>query len=208
MIKSVNKEQERDNVLRKILLGKIPENYERELENALLLLDTNRKKELLKRKKRTEFAAAVFASAAAVTLARELCGNENKLFVIKKDENGKPFFEGEDRLFISLTHSFPYYAAAISDTPIGIDAEKTRSVNIAVADRMFTENEKNYVGKNNRRFFEIWTKKEAYSKFTGRGLAENFKSFDVLTPPLSLNFTFTEKDDAVIAVYTGSVDPV
>ena len=66
---------------------------------------------------------------------------------------------------------------------------------------MFTENEQKYVGKDKIRFLEIWTKKEAYSKFTGKGISEKFSSFDVLLPPLSDNFTVTIDNDTVVVIY-------
>lgn len=39
------------------------------------------------------------------------------------DDDGKPLIKG-NRAFFSLSHSYPWVIAAISDTPIGIDIEK------------------------------------------------------------------------------------
>ena len=190
--------------MKKIFIGILPENYKEKLTDEEKTLDKKRIEELSSRKKETEYAISVYASAAAVRLAKEFIGDENAEFIFERDGRGKPYFKNTDGLFFSISHSFPHYAVAVSDNPVGIDIEKIRDVNLNISKRMFTENERKYVGQNIGRFFEIWTKKEAYSKFTGKGLGEKFSSFDVLLPPLADNFTFELKDGAAVAVYSVS----
>lgn len=45
---------------------------------------------------------------------------------IKRTENGKPYTEGN--VFFSLSHTEDFIACAVSDSEIGIDAERMRSV--------------------------------------------------------------------------------
>lgn len=76
--------------------------------------------------------------------------------------------------YISITHtdmdgSVAEYIA-ISDFPIGIDAENVRrDVNIGIAKRFFSRDEAEYIGDNKDRFLEIWRKREAYGKMTRAG---------------------------------------
>lgn len=188
--------------MKNIFISGIPENYEDELQEKIKMLNKKRVEYLSERKIRDEFAVSVFASAAAAELAGKILNKKSCELIFCKDEFGKPFFENINGFYFSISHSFPFYAAAVSDRPIGIDVEKIRDVNLNIAKRMFTENEREYIGKDKIRFFEIWTKKEAYSKFTGKGLGEKFSSFDVLLPPLADNFTFEIKNEAACAVYT------
>ena len=51
------------------------------------------------------------------------------------------------------------------------------------------------------RFFEIWTAKEAYMKYTGKGFAEGFKSFSVFGVP-GVGFETGRLDGAPHVVYT------
>jgi 4'-phosphopantetheinyl transferase len=187
--------------LKKILIGKMPPNYEEELAEKLKMLSPQRAEYLSWRKIKDDFAVSVYASAAAAELAGEYLCKKTTDIIFDRDENGKPFIKDSDDINLSISHSYPFYAEAISDKPIGIDIEKIRDVNPNIAKRAFTENEREYTGSSKERFFEIWTKKEAYAKFTGNGLAEGFRSFDVLLPPIADNLTFEIKNEAAIAIY-------
>ena len=100
----------------------------------------------------------------------------------RRDKNGKPYADGLD-IHFSLSHSGNLAVCAVSDKPVGIDVEKVRSVNMRVAQKMFTQKEQYYIFSDKRkiqkRFFEIWTKKEAYVKRLGTGISD-FQSFDVI----------------------------
>lgn len=125
-------------------------------------------------------------SLAAGMLARQGIakhfGINPKDIKFRCDQNGKPYAEGLD-IHFSLSHSGDLAVCAISDTPVGIDVEKVRHVNTGVAKKWFTEQEQAFVfsdkTKAQRRFFEIWTKKEAYAKRTGAGIPA-FKKFSVI----------------------------
>ena len=125
-------------------------------------------------------------SLAADMLVRksisEELGIKKEDIVFETNENGKPYAVGLD-IHFSLSHSGEYVFLALSDKPVGIDAEKVRDVNTDIADRMFTNEERQYVFKEEEkikeRFFEIWTKKEAYVKMLG-GKVSDFLGFSVL----------------------------
>jgi len=125
-------------------------------------------------------------SLAADMLVRDAISKElgikKEEIVFETNENGKPYAKGLN-IHFSLSHSGDLVFLALSDGPVGIDAEKMRDVNLDIANRMFTEGEKDYVFKEEEkvkeRFFEIWTKKEAYVKMLG-GRVLDFLSFSVL----------------------------
>ncbi len=125
--------------------------------------------------------------------ANELCEVNDP--VILKSEYGKPYFRDLPIKF-SVSHSGDRVILAASDKEIGADIQKVNSRAVRVAERFFTEGECAYVGGDCARFFEIWTKKEAYAKWHGGGLAAT-KDVDVT----ALDF-YTETDgEYVIAVY-------
>ncbi len=94
--------------------------------------------------------------------------------------SGKPFFEHRMCDF-SITHTQNHvFCALISggNRPlrIGVDAEDIDRPDLSntneMAARWFTENEQNafLVNPTKESFLRIWTRKEAYCKYTGEGL--------------------------------------
>lgn len=85
------------------------------------------------------------------------------------NKNGKPFAINYPNLHFSITHSENMSIIAFCDSEIGIDCEHfTKKVTKEVAKRFFTKNEFSTY-KDNYRL--LWVAKEAYVKYTGKGLA-------------------------------------
>ena len=129
--------------------------------------------------------------------AKELCGASDP--VILRTEAGKPYFADLPIRF-SLSHSGQKVILAVSQHEIGADIEQILPRSTDVAKRFFTERERAYVFAAETealsRFYEIWTKKEAYGKYLGCGLS-GVTSTDVT----ALRF-YTENDGTyAIAVY-------
>jgi 4'-phosphopantetheinyl transferase len=110
--------------------------------------------------------------------------------------HGKPYFDAPplSRAYFSISHSGRYWAALFHETEVGLDIEdkglrrgvydRERLERIAV--RFFAPAERDYFLKaeseddSRTRFFEIWTGKEAYMKYTGNGFAQSLTSFSVV----------------------------
>ena len=92
---------------------------------------------------------------------------------------GKPYVQGLPMQF-SLSHTGTYLAAAFDTTPVGVDAELVRPVSQRLAQRICTRSDWDYLSQGRdfdpqdegqrRRFFEIWTAKEAWFKREGTGI--------------------------------------
>lgn len=98
------------------------------------------------------------------------------------DDNGKLFIPGEE-IHVNLSHSGDWAVCAVSDGSVGIDIERVKTADIAIAKRFFTPQEYNYI-KNSAlqddAFFEMWVRKESFIKAVGKGLAIPLSSFSVL----------------------------
>ena len=117
---------------------------------------------------------SVLAELLCKQLAGEFLSRNIEEIIIKKDEKGKPFLAGEN-VHISISHSGEYVAAAVADTPVGIDIEVMKSPDMRVAERLCTESDREYLfGDNGEpqdiKFYKIWTAKEAYFKRKGTGI--------------------------------------
>lgn len=98
---------------------------------------------------------------------------------VKRTENGKPYLYGCP-LHIGVTHTNDTVLIAVNEKPFGIDCESVdRTVGNfrRIAEKYYSDNEKAYVFEKSedqteiqKRFLEIWVKKEAYVKYTGEGL--------------------------------------
>lgn len=101
-------------------------------------------------------------------------------FEILKTDNGKPYIKTCHSLYFNVSHSKDLQAVAISDSEVGVDIEFIRKVDLRAVKR-FTKAEEEYILSENslERFFEVWTKKEAYLKYNGVGLSGGLNSFNV-----------------------------
>ena len=88
--------------------------------------------------------------------------------------SGKPYFPFFPEYHFSLSHTEGAVLVAVSDQPIGADIEHSRFVEEAVFDRVLTRSERKamllHSAGAKASFLEIWTRKEAYLKWTGEGL--------------------------------------
>ena len=121
-------------------------------------------------------AAEMFAEATGLEL-----GDMSR--EILRAEKGKPYFK-ELPLQFSVSHTEDLWVCLISDgtEPVGVDIQQIKETRQdRVSERYFTDDEKVYLKENSRNtFFEIWTRKEAYAKYTGRGLTKELKKVSTL----------------------------
>lgn len=99
---------------------------------------------------------------------------------IVKNPHGKPYFKNLDKIYFNISDSYDLKAVAIGEREVGVDIEKIRKANLSVSKR-FTQTEREYILEQDsqKRFFEVWTRKEAYLKYKGVGLSGGLDSFDV-----------------------------
>lgn len=106
---------------------------------------------------------------------------EPLLLTYRYGEKGKPYFENIP-LFFNLSHSGEYVLCAVSRRELGADIQKIQSTDVLkLAKRFFSESEcRTLEGceshrERQRLFFGFWTRKEAYGKLTGEGLAATLR---------------------------------
>jgi 4'-phosphopantetheinyl transferase len=76
----------------------------------------------------------------------------------------------------NISHSGDLVACAIApDGRVGIDVERTREIRIEGLQKFLHPRERVWVGADQRRFFELWTQKEAIVKGFGRGGVANLR---------------------------------
>lgn len=115
-------------------------------------------------------------------------------------ENGKPV---ADNCYVSVSHSGDTAVVCKSDRPIGIDIEKidTPREFQRLAERYFSSAELQYFNDEPtaQRFYEIWTKKEAYSKISGEGIKMIARGFDTFSLK-DVTFKTEKRENYIITV--------
>ena len=116
-------------------------------------------------------------------ISKELKINK-ELVNILTDKFGKPYINNFGNFHFNTSHSSNILVCGISEQQIGVDVEKIKPIKNKIVERFFTIQEKEYVYKTssdqNKRFIEVWTKKEAYIKWVGKGIEIQLNSFDVI----------------------------
>lgn len=115
-------------------------------------------------------------------LARELCLDKEKI-IIDTTQYGKPYIKHPKGFHFNISHTKDIIVCGLSDSPIGVDIEKIKPIKKKIVEKFFNLHEKAYVysdlEKKDDRFTEIWTRKEAYVKWIGKGMEVGFDIFDV-----------------------------
>lgn len=118
---------------------------------------------------------------------------DGKSLVICTNEFGKPYLKDYPNVHYNISHKDEIIVCAISNEPIGVDIEVVNSINERVLKRFFSDEEKRYilsmVEGRAERFIEVWTQKESYVKWRGRGMSIPFYSFDVFNVSDALIYT-------------------
>jgi len=119
-----------------------------------------------------------------------LLGKDFNKLKINYFNNKKPYVE-QSNLDFNLSHSADYFAFAISNLEniyvgVHIEVVKMNLEIVPIINNYYHKNEISYIlisGSNNLtrqlRFYEVWTRKEAFLKMLGIGLSEKLSEIDM-----------------------------
>ena len=119
-------------------------------------------------------------SLVAGLLLRHACGVTDDS-MLAFGEKGKPYLTS-GRMHFNISHSGEYVVLALAGREVGVDIEKIRPYPAAVAEKVFTAAEREwlYSQKSDEVFYRLWTAKESIMKASGLGLSMAAGSFCVL----------------------------
>lgn len=160
--------------------------FDKELyQKAYNAMSPERKAKADRYKQEADKRSCVFTDMLLRELLRDNYAVTEPEFYI--DGNQKPHLAG-DKIHFSLSHSGDFAACALDSSPIGIDIERIRTVELPLIKKVCTDEELSFVLKNKDstigkdtclRFLMVWCSKEAYLKYTGEGLKGGLKSISV-----------------------------
>lgn len=155
----------------------IREVSEAELMETFDNMNEKRKERCLRYKYDDDKRRMLAGEYLAKSLAKEFFGASEEDISLINLESGQPEISSKGRkLYVSISHSGCFAAAAVSLAPVGIDIEVIRDVPEGVVRKAFSAEEADFVRsaeseeEKKQRFLRIWTAKEAYLKLKGTGL--------------------------------------
>lgn len=117
--------------------------------------------------------------------AADYTGLPSSTFRRVQEEGQKPQLTGGPKLHFSVSHSGDYWMCAFGAQPVGLDLQNNRPCRAeALARRFFHTAEVEYLerkGFSLEAFYRIWTAKESFVKWSGRGFGAGFSDFSVLS---------------------------
>ena len=161
------------------------------------LLSQTEKDRVLAYKKPIDQKRSVATKILVRKAVKENFGIED--YVLKRNETQKPVL---DFCYLSFSHSDNMAFCALSDKPVGIDAEKIRSLKKSEKYHFFTNEENIYVNSSSNTelsFLEIWTRKEALFKCSDISVSK-LSSFSVITDFDEYSFKTEVLDDYIISI--------
>lgn len=146
-------------------------------------------------------------------LLRNRYGLSDKEFVFDILAHGKPILHGHPEIHFSMSHCKDGILCVVDDAgPVGCDIESLRhKYSEALLNHVCNEEEKLLIHNaedSQIAFIELWTKKEAYLKYTGEGISNDLRS--TLCPELLSSVeivTATDRDNGFAYSICRQVQP-
>lgn len=152
----------------------------------------------------------VFSELLIRSVASKILNIDFNKIRIDTNSYGKPFLPDYPQLHFNVSHSNKVVTIFFSDSPVGIDIEHIDSPHLKIADRFFANKEKEYVFSDDSqaitRFYEVWTRKEAYIKYLGKGLSVHLNSFDVFNEELDPFYKTYNIDNYIVSTFSTRKD--
>jgi len=124
----------------------------------------------------------------------------------------KPLLINDSSIHFSISHSQNLIAVSFSENNIGLDIERIQDAPFYLINYIFHPYECEYINKNNNlnelRFFEIWTKKEAFGKYTGSGLDYNLEEFNTISKKVKKNFYTSVYKNYILSIYSKNISTI
>lgn len=130
-------------------------------------------------------------------------------FTYTYGQKGKPYFNNLP-IYFNLSHSGDYVLCVVADTEVGADIQQMNDNDYwRTAERFFQQDEVAMmrqlatVEEQKRLFYKLWTRKEAYGKFTGEGITKALSADMIDFPKDTLWEEYENLDGYCIAVCQG-----
>ena len=165
---------------------KMDTQFDKIIFDHMIPIVSKEKKDLIKSFRRVQDAQMSLVGDVLIRyLILKRTNLKNHQLLFHKNNFGKPYLVNQEGIHFNISHSGRWIIGGISNNALGIDIEKVQIIDFELAKRFFSKKEySELIKKNNRQkleyFFDLWTLKESYIKFIGKGLTIPFNSFTII----------------------------
>jgi 4'-phosphopantetheinyl transferase len=167
----------------KIFALKVTNKLDDITSNFLLsVIDKEKRERLLKFVFWQDMHRSLFADLLVRKIIMDSFDLENENISFKENEFGKPYIESINNFHFNVSHSGDWIVCAIDNKPVGIDIEEISTIDLDISKNFFSEKEHEDLLLSNDPFdyfFTLWSLKESYIKFIGKGLSHPLDSFSM-----------------------------
>lgn len=156
---------------------------EYEFEKLLRLVSEEKKERIQRFHRYKDSQMCLLADVLIRKIIIVKCNIDNYEITFIKGVNGKPEINNPfSNIKFNYSHSGDWVVCAVSEVPVGIDVERIKDIDMAIAERFFSMREyedlmKLEMDKQLKYFYDLWTLKESYVKWDGRGLSISLQDF-------------------------------
>ncbi|WP_062491249.1 MULTISPECIES: 4'-phosphopantetheinyl transferase family protein [Paenibacillus] len=153
-----------------------------QFESLLLLVSEEKRNRILKNVRFEDAQRSLLADVLARFMLCRSLNLSNEDITFYYNSFGKPFLKNVENVFFNVSHSGNWVVCALDNSPIGIDIEIVKPIDISIARRFFSTVEYKDIMKRTPTqredyFYTLWTLKESYIKAIGKGLSIPLDSF-------------------------------
>lgn len=173
------------------------------VNNYLLYVDEEKQNRLKQYHSYRGRALSLFADLIIRQRICKVYDIPNKDIIFAKNQFGKPYLKNYNDFYFNISHSQDVIVVSFSNSEIGVDIERIKESDIRIAKRLFSQNEQLYImsaDNSSEAFYEIWTRKETYIKYLGKGLSISLSSFDTLSNDINKIMRTFKLDNNMISV--------
>lgn len=155
----------------KIIIGNISCIEDKDIPTlGMSLLCSERKKHMDSFKRIPDKKRTLLASLMLEEVLKEEYGIDYD-YTIEYKENGKPYIKELPELYFNISHSEDLVMVALADEEIGVDIQVEKELSDALKAKILAP------GEECDNPIRTWCAKESFIKYTGRGIAEDMRTF-------------------------------
>jgi 4'-phosphopantetheinyl transferase len=149
-------------------------------DDYLALLPINLQEDVLKYRNKEDRYNSLFGKMLVYSFYYLLYDKPLDFCSFARTSFNKPYLKDSD-LYFNISHSGNMVACVFSRQPIGLDIEQVKKIDINAFESVFSKAEMQKIREGgDKKFYELWTIKEAVAKAIGKGLDINLLAIEIL----------------------------